>query len=78
MTPKRILIMDDSALVLDLAQAALEQAGFQVSVAVDLAAFEQARDASLEAGADLFLHKPLVLRDLFATLEWLTAGGGVR
>ncbi len=43
MTRKRILIMDDSSLVLDLAQAALEEAGFQVSVAADLAAFEQAR-----------------------------------
>ncbi|HEY3357508.1 MAG TPA: response regulator [Polyangia bacterium] len=32
-----------------------------------------AREASLAAGADIFLHKPLVMRDLFATLEWLTS-----
>lgn len=31
-----------------------------------------ARDASLEAGADLFLDKPIVLRDLFTTLARLT------
>ncbi|MBI5478739.1 MAG: response regulator [Deltaproteobacteria bacterium] len=36
----------------------------------------EARDASLAAGADLFLPKPLVLRDLFATLERLTVEGG--
>ena len=35
----------------------------------------EAREASLSAGADLFLHKPIVLRDLFATLERLTATG---
>jgi CheY-like chemotaxis protein len=31
-----------------------------------------AREASLEAGADLFLDKPVVLRDLFTTLARLT------
>ncbi|HJZ87336.1 MAG TPA: response regulator [Polyangia bacterium] len=34
-----------------------------------------ARDAMLEAGADLYLDKPIVLRDLFSTLERLTSGG---
>lgn len=29
------------------------------------------RDTMIEAGADLFLHKPIVLRDLFCTLEFL-------
>lgn len=33
------------------------------------------RRASLSAGADLFLHKPLVLRDLFQTLEFLSQQG---
>jgi len=33
----------------------------------------EARDAMLQAGADLFLDKPIILRDLFATLEKLTA-----
>jgi CheY-like chemotaxis protein len=33
---------------------------------------EAARDASLQAGADLFLDKPIVLRDLFTTLARLT------
>ena len=37
-----------------------------------------ARDATLAAGADLFLDKPLVLRDLFATLERLNAHGAAR
>jgi CheY-like chemotaxis protein len=32
----------------------------------------EARDASLGAGADLFLDKPIVMRDLFATLDKLT------
>jgi CheY-like chemotaxis protein len=36
------------------------------------------RRATLSAGADLFLHKPIVLRDLFRTLEFLShEGGGV-
>ncbi|WP_428268153.1 response regulator [Haliangium sp.] len=33
----------------------------------------EAKQASLDAGADLFLHKPIVLRDLFATLSHLTS-----
>jgi CheY-like chemotaxis protein len=33
----------------------------------------EVKQASLDAGADLFLHKPIVLRDLFATLQQLTA-----
>jgi CheY-like chemotaxis protein len=39
---------------------------------------EKARDATLAAGADLFLEKPLVLKDLFATLERLNAHGAQR
>jgi CheY-like chemotaxis protein len=35
-----------------------------------------AREASLGAGADLFLDKPIVLRDLFSTLARLTLEGG--
>jgi CheY-like chemotaxis protein len=38
----------------------------------------KARDATLAAGADLFLDKPLVLKDLFATLERLNAHGAPR
>jgi CheY-like chemotaxis protein len=33
-----------------------------------------ARRATLDAGADVFLDKPLVLRDLFALVERLTQG----
>jgi CheY-like chemotaxis protein len=33
------------------------------------------RRATLLAGADLFLHKPIVLRDLFHTLEFLSHAG---
>jgi CheY-like chemotaxis protein len=35
----------------------------------------EARDDFLAAGADVYLDKPLVLRDLVATLDGLTAGG---
>lgn len=35
-----------------------------------------ARLAFLDAGADLFLDKPIALRDVFATLERLSAAGG--
>lgn len=31
----------------------------------------EVRRATLEAGADIFLHKPIVLKDLFCTLEFL-------
>jgi CheY-like chemotaxis protein len=37
-----------------------------------------AREAMLEAGADLFLDKPLVMRDLFATFERLAQRGAGR
>jgi len=33
---------------------------------------EEVREAALHAGADLFLDKPIVLRDLFSTLDRLT------
>ncbi len=33
----------------------------------------EAKQAALDAGADLFLHKPFVLRDLFVTLQQLAA-----
>ena len=33
---------------------------------------DEAREASIAAGADLFLDKPLVMRDLFTTLDLLT------
>jgi len=33
---------------------------------------ESVRDAALSAGADVFLHKPIVLADLFRTLEVMT------
>jgi CheY-like chemotaxis protein len=37
---------------------------------------EDARTASIAAGADLFLDKPIVLRDLFATLDQLVLSRG--
>jgi CheY-like chemotaxis protein len=36
-----------------------------------------ARDATISAGADLFLDKPVVLRDLFQTLEVLSQRGSL-
>jgi DNA-binding response OmpR family regulator len=41
---KRILVFDDSPMVLEITRAALESAGFTVAVAEDLATFEQYRD----------------------------------
>lgn len=45
MTPRRktVLVIDDSRMVLDLTQAALEGAGFAVAVAQDLTTFERER-----------------------------------
>jgi CheY-like chemotaxis protein len=36
-----------------------------------------ARDATIEAGADLFLDKPVVMRDLFRTLQVLSQRGAL-
>ncbi len=36
-----------------------------------------AREATIEAGADLFLDKPVVLRDLFRTLQVLSTRGAI-
>jgi DNA-binding response OmpR family regulator len=38
--PKRILLMDDSALAIDVAREALEHAGYAVTCAIDLAQLE--------------------------------------
>lgn len=35
---------------------------------------DEAREAAMAAGADLFLDKPIVMRDLFATLDRLATG----
>ena len=59
---KTILIMDDSPLVLEMARAALEEAGFAVLAAADLAAFEVER----RKGPDLVLldvQMPQILGD---------------
>ena len=40
---KKILVFDDSPLVLEVTQLALEREGFTVTTAVDLSAFEDAR-----------------------------------
>jgi DNA-binding response OmpR family regulator len=45
-SPKRILVFDDSPFVLEVTQAALESEGFAVATAVDLVAFEAAREAN--------------------------------
>jgi CheY-like chemotaxis protein len=46
------------------------------SVVAISAGGSEVRRATLNAGADLFLQKPIVLRDLFDTLEFLTHDGG--
>jgi CheY-like chemotaxis protein len=40
-TKKRILLLDDSAIALELEKAALEERGYQVAVAANLIEFEQ-------------------------------------
>ena len=49
---KRILLMDDSTIFLDVTRAALEGVGYRVSCASDLAELERVRD---EMRADLAL-----------------------
>jgi DNA-binding response OmpR family regulator len=49
---KRILLMDDSEIFLEVARRALEQAGYEVIVANDLESFQQARH---QKPADLVL-----------------------
>lgn len=44
--PRRILLIDDSPLVVELTRSALESAGFEVDVATDLATFEQHRSSN--------------------------------
>jgi DNA-binding response OmpR family regulator len=43
--PRKVLVFDDSPFVLAVTQDALERAGYLVTTAADLAAFEQARAA---------------------------------
>ena len=43
MAPRRILLIDDSALILEVTRAALETAGYQVATAMTLDAFEEQR-----------------------------------
>ncbi len=49
---KKVLVFDDSPLVLELTQHALERAGYDVVTAIDLTSFERARAA---LGPDLIL-----------------------
>jgi len=67
---KRILIIDDSPLVLELARAALESAGYEVAIAETLESFEEHRKG---ARPDLILvdvQMPEVFGDdLAATLR---------
>jgi DNA-binding response OmpR family regulator len=39
----RVLVIDDSALVLEVTRSALESAGFEVDIALDIASFEEKR-----------------------------------
>lgn len=48
----------------------------QTSVVAMSVGGSDVRHATISAGADVFLHKPIVLRDLFHTLEFLMQAGG--
>ena len=50
---RRVLILDDSQVTLDLLRLALEQAGFDVTTAADLASFE--RGAAMTPAPDIVL-----------------------
>lgn len=41
----RVLVIDDSALVLEVTRSALESAGFEVDIALDVSSFEEKRRA---------------------------------
>jgi CheY-like chemotaxis protein len=41
--PRRILLIDDSALILEVTRSVLEQAGYDVSIAMTVESFEAAR-----------------------------------
>ncbi len=43
MAPRKILLIDDSPLILEVTRAALESAGYQVATAMTLDAFEEQR-----------------------------------
>ena len=43
MAPRRILLIDDSALILEVTRAALENAGYEVATAMTVDAFEEQR-----------------------------------
>ena len=43
MAPRKILLIDDSALILEVTRAALENAGYQVATAMTLETFEEQR-----------------------------------
>lgn len=47
----------------------------QIPIVAISVAGETMRQSALEAGADVFVHKPVVVRDLLATLERLGLGG---
>jgi DNA-binding response OmpR family regulator len=64
---------DSGALLIERVRADARMADLPI-VAVSVGGRE-ARDASLAAGADLFLDKPLVFRDLFNTLRVLALSG---
>lgn len=42
----RVLVIDDSALVLEVTRSALESAGFEVDIALDVSSFEEKRRAA--------------------------------
>ena len=46
MVPHKILVIDDSALILEVTRAALEQAGFTVATATTIDSFEEERRRS--------------------------------
>jgi DNA-binding response OmpR family regulator len=67
------LPLDTGALLIERVRAEARTAELPI-VAVSVGG-RDARDASLAAGADLFLDKPLVFRDLFNTLRVLALSG---
>jgi CheY-like chemotaxis protein len=64
----RVLVIDDSALILEVTRSALEEAGFDVDVAADVSAFEQRRAANAPDVIVVDVQMPEVFGDDLAAM----------
>ncbi len=67
MAPRKILLIDDSALILQVTRAALENAGYTVSTAMTLEAFEEQRRSNPPDLIIVDIQMPEIFGDDLAT-----------